>query len=94
LALLFPASPTDGQVYTDATSGNKYTYKSAYGVWISSTSNQTLALSQLTDVNVTEGAGINGKALTWDNASNKWIASNAGVAIGKILALQIGSQLY
>lgn len=33
------------------------------------------ALSGLTDVNVTEGAGIDGYALKWNNATSKWIAA-------------------
>ena len=33
------------------------------------------ALSLLTDVNVTEGAGIDGYALKWNNATGKWIAA-------------------
>lgn len=32
-------------------------------------------LATLTDVNVTEGAGIDGKYLKWDNATSKWIAA-------------------
>lgn len=35
------------------------------------------SLSQLYEVNVTEGAGIDGYVLTWNNATGKWIASSA-----------------
>lgn len=33
MALNFPTSPTNGQVYTDGTSGVSYVYNSSYGVW-------------------------------------------------------------
>lgn len=33
MPLNFPASPTDGQVYTDAATGNQYRYKSAFSYW-------------------------------------------------------------
>ena len=35
------------------------------------------ALSGLSDVNVTEGSGINGYFLTWNNATSKWVAAAA-----------------
>lgn len=33
-----------------------------------------LSLASLSDVNVTEGAGIDGYSLVWNNATSKWIA--------------------
>lgn len=33
-------------------------------------------LNRLPDVNVTYGSGIDGYSLTWDNATNKWVATN------------------
>ena len=61
-------------------------------------------LAALTDVNVTEGEGINGYGLTFDEASDKWIATPpaAGGAItamqgttslGSFTILEIGSGL-
>ncbi len=35
-------------------------------------------LATLTDVNVTEGSGIDGYVLKWDNATSKWVASATG----------------
>lgn len=37
-------------------------------------------LDALTDVNVTEGAGIDGYSLTWDNATSKWVATSVGTS--------------
>lgn len=33
MAINFPGSPTNGQVYIDTATGNKYTYNSAYSYW-------------------------------------------------------------
>jgi len=33
MALNFPSSPSNGQIYTDVSSGNKYTYYSNYSYW-------------------------------------------------------------
>lgn len=33
MALNFPASPIDGQIYTDTATGNQYKYVTAYGYW-------------------------------------------------------------
>lgn len=51
------------------------------------TANIDIALSDLSDVNVTEGSGIDGYSLTWDNATSKWVATNvsgggSGITIG------------
>ncbi|WP_341313887.1 hypothetical protein WN982_00320 [Paraburkholderia sp. IMGN_8] len=35
-----------------------------------------LSLASLSDVNVTEGAGIDGYSLVWNNATSKWIATS------------------
>lgn len=39
MALVFPTSPTNGQVYTDSTTGNRYVYDSSKGVWKYSSNN-------------------------------------------------------
>ncbi|WP_188130678.1 hypothetical protein [Paraburkholderia panacisoli] len=39
-------------------------------------------LSGLTDVSVTEGAGINGYSLTWNNSTGKWVATNVSAGSG------------
>jgi len=33
MAINFPSSPSDGQIYTDTTSGNAYRYNAAIGAW-------------------------------------------------------------
>ncbi|WP_241022024.1 hypothetical protein [Burkholderia sp. Ac-20353] len=56
--------------FTDGT--NWFTIRGIAG------SGGSTTLAGLTDVNVTEGAGIDGKVLTWNNTTSKWIASTAG----------------
>jgi hypothetical protein len=48
------------------------------------------ALSGLTDVNVTEGAGIDQYSLVWNNATSKWIAKNVsgGGGLGTLMVPQ------
>lgn len=47
------------------------------GTWqVPAGSGGSSTLASLTDVNVTEGAGINGYSLTWNNATSKWVATN------------------
>jgi hypothetical protein len=46
MALNFPNSPTDGEIYTDTTSGNRWVWDSANSVWTStSTFTQTITVS-------------------------------------------------
>ena len=47
-------------------------------------------LSALTDVNVTEGSGINGYSLTWNNATSKWVATNIVAGTGSLSAILAG----
>lgn len=35
MALNFPGSPSDGQIYTDTATGSQYVYVGAYGYWSS-----------------------------------------------------------
>lgn len=51
MALNFPSSPTDGQIYTDSVSGNRYVYNSANTAWLYSS-------------NTTGGASITGTSNT------------------------------
>jgi Protein of unknown function (DUF2793) len=59
------AAPTNGQVLTWVSGTGKWTPESL----------TSAALHTLTDVNVTEGAGIDQYTIKWDNATSRWIAS-------------------
>ena len=58
------SSPSNGQVLT---------YNSGTSKW-GNAAIPSIALSGLSDVSVTEGAGINGYTLNWNNAAGKWEA--------------------
>jgi len=47
----------------------------------------TTTLANLTDVNVTEGAGIDGYVLKWDKGTSKWLASATGGGSATLAAL-------
>ena len=56
MALTFPSSPTNGQYYTDATTGNRYVYNSASGVWTFAANNVGMSISSTPPANVASGA--------------------------------------
>ena len=56
MALTFPSSPTNGQVYTDTTSGNRYIYDSTRQVWKYSSNNVGMSVSSTPPGNVGPGS--------------------------------------
>ena len=62
MALTFPSSPTANQVYTDATTGNRYIYDSTKGLWKFSSNNVGMTVSSTPPGGVAAGA-------TWFNSS-------------------------
>ena len=64
---------------TTALQGQVLTYDHSLGKWTNvDPAAVPTTLHALTDVNVTEGAGIDGYVLKWSNATSKWIASASG----------------
>ena len=61
-------------IVTGATTVTSYTDLRQSGTG----SGGSATLSGLSDVNVTEGAPINGYALVWNNATSKWVAASIG----------------
>lgn len=47
MAIDFPSSPTDGQIFTDTPSGNQYIYRSAVGAWKSNGQWQLYVAAQI-----------------------------------------------
>ncbi|CPI06573.1 Uncharacterised protein [Burkholderia pseudomallei] len=75
----FPAgSVTLYVIVAGATTVTSYTDQRSYQPYGTSTGSSTL--SGLSDVNVTEGAGIDQNALAWDNATGKWVAKSISTA--------------
>jgi hypothetical protein len=46
-------------------------------------------LATLTDVNVTEGSGINGYHLAWDNSTSKWVATASGTNLAGLTDVNV-----
>lgn len=56
MALTFPSSPTNGQLYTDTVTGNRYVYDSAKTIWKFASNNVGVSISSIPPANVSQGA--------------------------------------
>jgi len=56
MALTFPTSPTNGQIFTDTTTGNRYIYVSASGLWKFASNSVGMSVSSTPPANVAPGA--------------------------------------
>jgi hypothetical protein len=56
MALTFPSSPSNGQIYTDTTTGNRYIYNATAGVWSFAANNVGMSVSSTPPSNVAPGA--------------------------------------
>ena len=56
MALTFPSSPTNGQIYTDTATGYRYTYNATAGVWAFSSNNVGMSVSSTPPGNVGSGS--------------------------------------
>jgi hypothetical protein len=56
MALTFPSSPTNGQIYTDTVTGYRYSYNSAAGVWSFAANSVGMSVSSTPPANVAPGA--------------------------------------
>ena len=79
MALTFPSSPTNGQVYTDTTTGNRYIYDSSKGLWKYSSNSVGMTVSTTPPSNVAPGAmwfnsSIGRTFLYYDDGDSKqWV---------------------
>lgn len=56
MALTFPSSPTNGQIYTDTVTGYRYSYNSSAGVWSFAANSVGMSVSSTPPANVAPGA--------------------------------------
>jgi hypothetical protein len=56
MALTFPTSPTNGQVFTDTITGNRYVYDSSKSIWKFSSNSVGMSVSSTPPANVAAGA--------------------------------------
>jgi hypothetical protein len=74
-----------GKVFTDGTNWFSIRGGGSGGGGGSST------LAGLTDVNVSEGSGIDGNALVWQNSTSKWIARSIGATFSGFHGAQLSA---
>lgn len=56
MALTFPSSPTNGQIFTDTVTGYRYIYNATAGVWSFSSNNVGMSVSSTPPGNVGSGS--------------------------------------
>ena len=56
MALTFPSSPSNGQLYTDTVTGYRYIYNATAGVWSFSSNNVGMSVSSTPPSNVAPGS--------------------------------------
>ena len=56
MALTFPSSPTNGQIFTDTATGYRYIYNATAGVWAFSSNNVGMSVSSTPPGNVGSGS--------------------------------------
>jgi hypothetical protein len=56
MALTFPTSPTNGQIFTDTITGNRYVYDSSKSIWKFSSNSVGMSVSSTPPANVAAGA--------------------------------------
>lgn len=80
MALNFPSSPTDQQVYTDSVSGNQYVYYSTPGVWksIKTTPVATTSIGETVDAFTGNGSAV-AYTLSVSSTTNNSIVTISGV---------------
>lgn len=85
MALDFPSSPTNGQVYTDSTTGNRYVYNTASGRWNYSANdiNMSVATTPLRPANPQQGDlwwnSDYGRLFVYytdEDGTNQWVDAN------------------
>ena len=80
MALQFPNSPTNGEVYTDPVTGNRYTYDSANTAWLY-TANSIVSLVSDTQIIFKDGAEANGSnGMVFIKAANTVFFDNVNVS--------------
>lgn len=89
MALDFPSSPTNGQVYTDLTTGNKYVYVAAYNYW-SSEGSAAVGSAANTNVIFADGVDANGSAAFTFNKSTNAVTITNSVAVGSAVTVNAG----
>ena len=76
MSLNFPSSPTNNQIYFDATSGNRYKYNDVNNVWFYAANNTIEGAASDSQVIFDDGGSANGSAgLTFNKSANTLTAN-------------------
>ena len=91
MAITFPASPSDGDVFTNSTTGVKYIYKAADGVlkthvWPTNTDNL-----QLSGGTFTGNLSLGTNDLTAQDINSTTLTTTGGVTVGNGLTVSDGN---
>jgi len=79
MALTFPSSPANGQIYTDSTTGNRYTYNTAINAWKYTSNTISMFVASTAPSGNTQGTlwwnQDYGRLMVWynDGTSSQWV---------------------
>ena len=91
MALSFPASPSDGDVYTNTTTGVKYIYNATDGVWKTQVFPTNTDYLQLTGGTLTGNLSLGTNDLTAQDINSTTLTTTGAVTVGNGLTVSAGN---
>ena len=91
MALSFPASPSDGDVYTNTTTGVKYIYNATDDVWKTQVFPTNTDYLQLTGGTLTGNLSLGTNDLTAQDINSTTLTTTGGVTVGNGLTVSAGN---
>ena len=91
MALSFPASPSNGDVYTNTTTGVKYIYNNADGVWKTQVFPTNTDYLQLTGGTLTGNLSLGTNDLTAQDINSTTLTTTGAVTAGNGLTVSAGN---
>jgi hypothetical protein len=91
MAITFPASPSDGDVFTNATTGVKYIYNAADGVWKTHVWPTNTNYLQLSGGTLTGDLSLGTNDLTAQDINSTTLTTTGGVTVGNGLTVSDGN---
>ena len=91
MALSFPASPSNGDVYTNTTTGVKYIYNATDGVWKTQVFPTNTDYLQLTGGTLTGNLSLGTNDLTAQDINSTTLTTTGAVTVGNGLTVSAGN---
>lgn len=91
MPITFPASPSDGDVYTNTTTGVKYIYNNADGVWKTQVFPTNTDYLQLTGGTLTGNLSLGTNDLTAQDINSTTLTTTGAVTVGNGLTVSAGN---